>query len=75
MNRYDQTDRFPIVGEPRNSSGNDGGQGHLIKTLGNLQDLRQRIYKKRKTDVVGRYGVDAAGEPSASKVPPIGSIP
>jgi len=29
------------------------------KTLVNLQDLRQRIYSKRKTEVVGGYGVDA----------------
>src|SRR2546421_263521 len=43
----------------RNSSGNDGRQERLIKTLGNLQDLRQRIYRKGKTEAVGRCGVDA----------------
>ena len=58
----------------RNSSGNDGRQGRLIKTLGNLQDLRQGIYRKRKTEVVGRCGVDA-GKNSGSKVPPIGYVP
>ena len=56
------------------SSGNDGRQGRLIKTLGNLQDLRQRIYRKRKTEVVGRCGVDA-GKNSGSKAPPIGYVP
>ena len=29
------------------------------KTLGNLQDLRQRIYRKGKAEVVGGYGEDA----------------
>src|SRR6516164_8955091 len=43
----------------RNSSGNDGRQERLIKTLGNLQDLRQRIYRQRKAEVVGGYGVNA----------------
>ena len=44
------------------------------KTLGNLQDLSQRIYRKRKTEVIGGCGVDAAEE-SGSKVPPIGYVP
>ena len=43
----------------RNSSGNDGRQGRLIKTLGNLQDLSQRIYRKGKAEAVGWCGVDA----------------
>jgi hypothetical protein len=55
-------------------SGNDGRQGRLIKTLGNLQDLSRRIYRKRKTEVIGGCGVDA-GEISGSKVPPIGYVP
>jgi hypothetical protein len=50
----------------RNSSGNDGRQGRLIKTLGNLQDLRQRIYRKGKAEAVGWGGVDA-GENQARK--------
>src|ERR1700730_15429996 len=57
----------------RHSSGNDGRQGRLIKALGNLQDLRQRIYRKRKTEVVGGCGVDA-GEISGSKAPRIGCV-
>jgi hypothetical protein len=47
----------------RDFSGNDGRQGRLIKTLGNLQDLSRRIYRKRKAEVVGGCGVDA-GEKS-----------
>ena len=42
-----------------NSSGNDGRQGRLIKALGNLQDLRQRIYRKGKAEAIGWGGVDA----------------
>ena len=56
------------------TAGNDGRQGRLIKTLGNLQDLSRRIYRKRKTEVIGGCGVDA-GEISGSKVPPIGYVP
>jgi hypothetical protein len=56
-----------------NSSGNDGRQGRLIKTLGNLQDLRQRIYRKRKAEAVGWCGVDA-GDLTGWKAPPIGCV-
>jgi hypothetical protein len=45
-----------------------GRLGRLIKTLGNLQDLSRRIYRKRKTEVVGGCGVDA-GEKSGLKAP------
>jgi hypothetical protein len=58
----------------RNFSGDDGRQGRLIKTLGNLHDLSRRIYRKRKTEVIGGCGVDA-GEISGSTVPPIGYVP
>jgi hypothetical protein len=51
----------------------DGRQGRRIKTLGNLQDLSRRIYRKRKAEAVGWCGVDA-GEKSGSKVPPIGYV-
>src|SRR5260370_35500741 len=57
----------------RNSSGNDGRQGRLIKTLGNLQDLRQRIYRKRKAEADGWSGVDA-GDLIGLKAPPIGCV-
>ena len=42
--------------------------------LGNLQDLSRRIYRKRKTEVIGGCGVDA-GEKSGLKAPPIGYVP
>jgi hypothetical protein len=58
----------------RNFSGNDGRQERLTNTLGNLQDLRQRIYRKGKTEVVGGCGVDA-GEKSDAKAPPTGYVP
>jgi hypothetical protein len=41
--------------------------------LGNLQDPRQGIYRKRKAEAVGGYGVDA-GEKSGLKAPPIGCV-
>ena len=44
------------------------------KTLGNLQDLRQRIYRKGKAEAVGWCGVDA-GEKSGSTALPIGYVP
>src|SRR5258707_12260254 len=43
----------------RNSSGNDGRHGRLIKALGNLQELRQRIYRKRQAESLGWCGGDA----------------
>src|ERR1039458_2418584 len=58
----------------RNTSGNDGRQGRLIKTLGNLQNLRQRIFRKGKTEAVGWCGVDAGGI-TGSKAHPIGCVP
>jgi len=58
----------------RNSSGNDGRQERLIKTLGNLQDLRQRIYRKGKAEAVGWCGVDAE-EKSGLKALPLGYVP
>jgi hypothetical protein len=44
------------------------------KTLGNLQDLRQRIYRKGKTEAGGWCGVDARDIPG-SKAPPTGYVP
>ena len=49
------------------------GSRALIKTLGNLQDLRQRIYRKGKTEAVGGCGVDA-GDLTGLKAPPIGCV-
>ena len=46
----------------------------MIKTLGNLQDLRQRIYRKGKAEAVGWGGVDA-GEKSGLKALPIAYVP
>src|SRR5258707_5365795 len=57
----------------RNSSGNDWRRGRLIKTLGNLQDLRHRIYRKRKAEAAGWCGVDA-GDLTGLKAPPIGCV-
>ena len=50
-----------------------GSRGRLIKTLGNLQDRRQRIYRKRKAEAVGWCGVDA-GDLTGLKAPPIGCV-
>jgi hypothetical protein len=43
----------------RNSSGSEGRQRCLIKTLGSLQELRQKIYRKGKTEAIGSCVVDA----------------
>src|SRR3954464_9636658 len=44
--------RSPAV---RNSSGNRGGRGGMIKTPIKLQDLRRKIYTKAKADTAWRF--------------------